>query len=190
MRFCKSRISWRMTAPLWTHFRSWQSYPYFFVFPFYCLLKIRNFPDIALLFLLQLLDFLRDRSKTRRQKAGNRLTKKLKIAGMPKNEKSQVLKSIYVHSFTVSDISTKSTLLKTILLSTRWLATKLESFIGFLCTSTNSCPKHSLFHITDKAKKEVQLQIIFMKVLFLLVSSEPVWPETLVFLQVRNLSRE
>lgn len=90
-RFCKSKISWRMTVALWTHCGSWQSYPYFFVFPLYCLLKIRNFPDIALLFLLQLLDFLRDRSKTRRQKAGNRLTMKVKIAVMPKNEKRLVL---------------------------------------------------------------------------------------------------
>lgn len=83
------------------------SYPYFFVFPLYCLLKIGNFPDIALLFLLQLLDFLRSRSKTRRQKAGNRLTRKAKTAVTPKNERSQVLKymSFYNAQFLTSQLN-------------------------------------------------------------------------------------
>lgn len=35
------------------------AYPYLFVFPLYCLLQIRNLPDITRLFLLQLSDFLR-----------------------------------------------------------------------------------------------------------------------------------
>lgn len=96
---------------------TWQeldkSYPYFFVFPLYCLLKIRDFPDIALLFLLQLLDFLRGRSKTRRQKAGNRLTRKAKIAVMPKNEKKAGAKVNEHPQCTVSDIPAEPVLLKT-----------------------------------------------------------------------------
>lgn len=36
-----------------------KSYPYLFVFPLYCFLKVRNLPDIARLLLLQLSDFLR-----------------------------------------------------------------------------------------------------------------------------------
>lgn len=88
-----------------------------------------------------------------------------------------------MHSFTVSDISTKPTLLKTILLEVR----QFHQFPLHLHTQPFETPLISYY---GQGKKEVQLQIILMKVLFLLVISEPVWPETLVFLQVRNLSRE
>jgi len=143
-----------MTMPLWAHFRSWQSYPYFFVFPLYCLLKIRNFPDIALLFLLQLLDFLRDRSKMRRQKVGNRLTKTVKIAAMSKNKKVRwSKKGIYMHSMITSHTSAKSMLPKAALLFTSWFI-KLDSSTAFLYISTSSCWENRLFHIMDNATSD------------------------------------
>lgn len=43
-----------------------EAYPYLFVFPLYRFLKIRNLPDRTRLFLLQLVDFLRDRSRESR----------------------------------------------------------------------------------------------------------------------------
>lgn len=142
MGFCKSRISWRTT--LWTHFRSWQSYPYFFVFPLYCLLKIRNFPDIALLFLLQLLDFLRDRSKMRRQKVGNRLTKTVEIAAMPKNTKSGEVKG-YLHAqyHNFSHLSSIYASPKATLLFASWF-TKSDSSTAFLYISTKQLLRKQL----------------------------------------------
>lgn len=92
---------------IWTHGRSWQVLPLFFCLSTLLSPEDRKFPWHSSAVSVAAVGFPEGQEQNRRQKTGKRLTRKAKIAVMPKKERSQVLKemSIYNAQFLTSQLN-------------------------------------------------------------------------------------